>query len=369
MWTEEQLEEVWNQCLVKVKRMSERLQDGFPHVSKGGRYDNMQASWWTAGFYPGLLWLMYRDSAEESFRRYAEACEDQLDKPLLEYEKLHHDVGFMWSLSAVAQYKLLGSNQSRKRGLIAASHLASRFNVKGGFIRAWNGKNKEGWAIVDCLMNLPLLYWASETTEDPRFRWVAEAHADMAAQEFVREDGSVHHIICFDPTTGERVGARGGQGFSPDSAWARGSAWALYGFALSYKYTGKTSYLRTAQRVAHYFVSHLREDGVPKWDFRADSDSDDIVDTSAAACAASGLLELAELTDGEEARFYCSWAERILLALYQHYGAWDQDEEGLIMKSTVSYPENRDVHVPVIYGDYFFVEALAKLRGQRDLFW
>ncbi|MDG0809547.1 glycoside hydrolase family 88 protein [Cohnella rhizosphaerae] len=151
------------------------------------------------------------------------------------------------------------------------------------------------------MMNLPLLYWASREIEDPRYRLIAEIHADTVLREFVQADGSVHHIVSFDPETGERRGALAGQGYAADSAWSRGAAWALYGFALSYTYTGKDKYLAAAQKAARFFLDHLPADLVPYWDFRLPADAEEMPkDSSAAAIAASGLMELAFSLQGGE---------------------------------------------------------------------
>jgi unsaturated chondroitin disaccharide hydrolase len=359
----------WRQTVAKTRKTGSRIGSGFPHVSINGQYDSAPPSWWTAGFWPGLLWLLYRDTKDEWFKQTAEQCEEKLDQVLDEFYGLHHDVGFMWSLTSVANYKLSGNEVSRKRALHAANILAGRFNPKGKFIRAWNDGPVTGWAIVDCMMNLCILYWASEATGDPRFKHIAMEHANMAAQHFIRKDGSSYHIVSFDPETGERIEAIGGQGYAAESAWSRGNAWALYGFTLSYLYTKEQAYLDTAKRLAHYFIANLPEDHVPFWDFRLPSLEGMPRDSSAGACAASGLLELAKLVPPDESRMYEQAGFRMVRSLYESYGAWDSEEEGLIIGGTGNFPKNGNVDVPLIYGDYFFVEALAKLRGQTELFW
>ncbi|WP_028609401.1 glycoside hydrolase family 88 protein [Paenibacillus harenae] len=369
-------EEAWEKVHEKVLRTSGRIGARFPHASVDGTYVLEAPHWWTAGFWPGLLWLLYRDSdsRDERYKEIAEACEKQLDDVLTGYDRLDHDIGFMWTLTSVARFKLLGEEESRRRALLAASVLSGRFNVKGNYIRAWNpwseGQRNEGWAIIDCMMNLPLLYWASETTGDPRFKHVATAHADTVLAHFVRTDGSVNHIVIFDPDTGEFEGVNGGQGFAPNSAWSRGTAWAIYGMALSYRYTGKAAYLDAAKRAAHFFLANLPEDAVPHWDFRLPPGIERYRDTSAGACAACGLLEIAAAVQGEEAGMYREAGERILRSLYENYGAWDNPaEEGLLLHGTSHYPERRNVDVPLIYGDYYFVEGLSRLRGNSDTFW
>lgn len=368
--------DAWEKVHEKVTRTSSRIGARFPHASVDGTYVLEAPHWWTAGFWPGLLWLLYRDSEsmDDRYKVIAEACEQQLDEVLAGYDRLDHDIGFMWSLTSVARYKLLGEEQSRRRALLAASILSGRFNVKGNYIRAWNpwseGDRNEGWAIIDCMMNLPLLYWASETTGDPRFKHLAMAHADTVLNYFIRTDGSVNHIVIFDPQTGEFESVNGGQGFAPNSAWSRGASWAIYGMALSCRYTGESRYLEAAKRVAHFFLANLPEDSVPHWDFRLPSGVVRYRDTSAGACAACGLLEIARAVPDEESELYQAAGERILRSMYENCGAWDnQAEEGLILHGTSHYPERRNIDVPLIYGDYFFVEGLARLRGNSATFW
>jgi unsaturated chondroitin disaccharide hydrolase len=365
-------DEAWNRTVAKVERTSKRIGISFPHASKGGTYDAMNPAWWTSGFWPGLLWLIYRENQDEGLKAIATGTEEAMDQTLREFYKFDHDAGFLWSLSSVAQYKLLDNKESKRRALVAASHLAARFNLRGGFIRAWNDKaesRRAGWVIIDCMMNLPLLHWASTITGDPRFSQIADAHADTVLREFIREEGSVHHVIVFDPETGIKLAARGGQGYSPDSSWSRGTAWALYGFILSYAYTQQSRYLAAAKRIAHYFLANLPDDGIPYWDFKAPREPKMCVDSSAAACAACGLLEIAKWVEPLEAPLYQQAGERITHSLYENYGAWNMAEEGLIIKGTANYNSGRYVDVSLIYGDYFFVEALSRLRGRTQLFW
>ncbi|MEK4328500.1 glycoside hydrolase family 88 protein [Paenibacillus sp. FSL R7-0312] len=363
------INEAWDYSLGKLSNTRYRIGATFPNASYGGKYDARDPDCWTNGFWPGILWLAYRATGDEEYRRIAENCEEQLDAPLQEYEQLHHDNGFLWSLSAVADYKLTGNMLSRRRGLIAASHLASRFNLKGQFIRAWLYEGSEGLAIIDCMMNLGLLYWASEELKDPRYRHIAAAHSEMALREFIRQDGSVHHIVRFDPGTGERIEALGGQGYSPDSAWSRGSAWAIYGFAIGYRYTRDIRFLDAAKAAADYFAAQLPEDLVPPWDFRAPAEQLWAKDSTAAACAASGMLEIAFLLEGEEAARYRKLGAAITESLFRHYTPEDPEEEALITKGTGSFPSNAEVEVPIIYGDFFFLEALLKLKGENEIFW
>lgn len=363
-------EEIWNKIVGKVGHMSKSIGPEFPYISYDGKYNREEVDWWTNGFWPDLLWLVYRETKEASLKEIALQVEARMDAVLTDYYPLHHDVGFMWSLSSVAQYKLLKSELSKRRAMTAASHLAGRFNVMGRFIRAWNQPERVGWAIIDCMMNLPLLYWASQESGDPRFRHVAVQHADTILRDFLRPDGSTHHIVCFDPETGERLEALGGQGYSPDSAWSRGTAWALYGMTLSARYTGDIRYIDAANRAAHFFLANVPEDGLPPWDFRAPWEENMAMDSSASACAASGLLELSLLVPKGESEFYRNAAEKLIRRLNEQCTAWgDPNEEAILRMGTANNPKKTHVNVPMIYGDYFFAEAICKLRGMQDTFW
>ncbi|WP_138751638.1 glycoside hydrolase family 88 protein [Paenibacillus sinopodophylli] len=360
------IEQAWQQVVHKMEETSAVIGATFPNGSKAGRYERSAPHDWIAGFWPGLLWLVYQETGNERLKALAVECERQISHTLWEFDQLHHDVGFMFELSSINQYKHLRDEEAKRHALMAASLLAGRFNAAGGFIRAWpnwGGEDHSGWAIIDCMLNLPLLYWASEEIDDPRYRHIAVIHADTVLREFVLADGSVHHIVCFDPETGKRIEAIAGQGYAADSAWARGAAWALYGFARSYGYTAKKEYVQAAERIASFFLNHLPVDKVPYWDFRLPEDEVHAPrDSSAAAIAASGLLALAALLPGESGEVYKEQAEAILLSLYENYSNWGVEEEGILMHATGYFAKDIYVDTPLIFGDYYFAEALLKLR-------
>lgn len=360
--------------LDKIRRNCDVIGAAFPHVANGphGEYNRENPSFWTGGFWGGLLWLAYRETHDPKLLETAFALEEAQDRPLDEYLHIHHDVGFMWLPTAVTHYRMTGCPASRTRGLKAASHLMGRFNLNGRFIRAWNDEvyaDSQGWAIIDCMMNIPLLYWASRELKDPRFAQVAMAHADTVLKSFLRPDGTVPHIVRFDPDTGEKIENLGGQGKGPDSVWSRGQAWAIYGMAISCRETGCTRYLDAARKVARTFWAALPEDKVPYWDFCAVGEERKAKDSSAACCAASGMLEIARLTDSpEEQTFFTDCALQLLQSMIDHCACFDDSTQGIIRDGTVSYPAGRHINVPIIYGDFFFVEALAKWKGLPGLF-
>jgi unsaturated chondroitin disaccharide hydrolase len=364
---------------IKISAQCDRIGSQVPYIAVDGRYGDKMADnpyWWTNGFWPGILWLLFRDTGDQKYRDAAMAVEERLDAALAGYEGLHHDVGFMWTLSAGLDFKLTGNPRSRVRALHAASLLAGRYNPRGHFIRSWN-KDCTGWIIVDCMMNLPLLYWASEQCAtgmdggaDPRFRFIAVEHADTALRYLVRDDGSCNHIAILDPENGSLLETPAGQGYAAGSSWTRGQAWALYGFALSARHTGEGRYLAASKRIAHYFIASLARYGfVPPVDFRAPEEPEKI-DTSAGMIAACGLLELSGLMAENERELYLDAAMKILKTTESTYCDWGPSRDSIVQKGTAQYHGKLDeFHVPLIYGDYFFIEAVYRLLDADFKVW
>lgn len=356
----------------KMRRVVERNQNRIPYLSVNGCYEDMTEKdiyWWTNGFWGGILWQMYHATGEKIYCTEAVKTENKLEENLRAYRGMDHDSGFKWLLTAVADYRLTGNETSRNRALIAANSLAGRFNLAGSFIRAWNDDgdgSRAGWAIIDCMMNLPLLYWAYEEIHDPRFLQIAQAHADMTAKTFVREDGSVNHIVVFDPMTGEVLETLGGQGYGKGSSWTRGQAWALYGFVLSYIHTGKEEYLNTAKKVAHYFMANIPESGLIPVDFRQPADCI-WEDGTAAAIAACGLLEIEKNVTENEKPVYHRAAVKLLKALDRN-ACWEEEKDYMIEKCTAAFHDEKH-NFPMMYADYYFIEAIWKLCGQEDFMW
>lgn len=368
-WADKTAEKIY----VKVKKSVERNADRIPYLTVEGRFDDCsdRISWWTNGFYSGQLWQMYHAYGDDIFRAAAESIEEKLDRSLMDYMGMDHDSGFKWLLTSVANYKKTGNEKSWNRAMLAAANLAGRFNMAGNFIRAWNdgGDGKtSGWAIIDCMMNLPLLYWAKEQTNDPRFTHIAKAHADTAVKAFVRENGSVNHIVQFDADTGEISGSLGGQGIGNGSSWTRGQAWAIYGFVLSYIHTGNKEYLNTARKTAKYFESCLTEGDIVPVDFYQDK-ACPWEDSTAAAIAACGMLELEKHVDSDEEKsFFHNTALRLLKALEEKRSNWDENVDYIIENGSVAYHDEKH-NLPIIYGDYYFTEAILKLCNKELFMW
>ena len=346
-----------------------KTQDVIPYVGKANEWEPSPKdgdSWWTNGFYPGIMWQLNAISDASILREEAIRVEKRLIDEIMHFTGLNHDVGLMYMPSVGAHYKVDGDETAKTHLLHAASLLLGRFNLNG-FISAWNG-NKPGWAIIDCLMNIPLLYQATELTGDPRYKLIAMCHADTSIKHFLREDGSCNHIVIFDPWTGEVLEKPAGQGYAVGSSWSRGQAWALYGFTLSYMHTKEKRYLEAACRVANYFISNIREDGLTDSDF-CQPKTEERIDNIAGAVAASGLLSLAKLCNENQEK-YETEAMRMLQALHTKSANYSLEEAGILQQCTASYHDDgAGRHVNIVYGDYFFIEALAKCKGHDLQLW
>jgi len=366
-------EGIFEKLKIKLKAECARLGDQIPYIPKDGRYRGFDSEdgifWWTNGFWPGMLWQMYHASGDETFRKTAESVVKWFDQAMEAHEGLHHDLGFMWLHTAVAEYRLTGNREARRRGLHAANLLAGRYNPSGRFIRAWNG-NRTGWIIIDTMMNLPLLYWASKEQDDPRFTMVAQNHAFTCMDILVRPDGSCNHIAILSPMTGECLECPGGQGYASGSSWSRGHGWAVYGYSLSSLHTGEKKYLDTAKKIAHYIIANsAKNDWLPIVDFRSPPEPV-IYDSTSAMISACGFLEIASQTGEFEAPLYTSSAMKLLRAGEKAFADWNTETDGIIGKGSASYHSKfNDIEVPIIYGDYFFTEAILRILGKEFLIW
>lgn len=369
---QEWIDKTWEKIDKKLSRVAIKSRDKIPYTTINGVHDDMSGSadWWTNGFWGGMMWLMYERTGNEEYKITAERAEKLLDNGMKDFKKLHHDVGFMWHIVSGANYRLTGNEESCNKNLYMASMLFSRFNINGGYIRAWNTEQAKNWTIIDCLMNLPLLYWASREIGDPRFKLVAMKHADMALRDHIRPDGSVNHIVEHNPDTGEMVKVHRGQGYSETSCWSRGLAWAIYGTVISYIHTGKKEYLDAAIKTANFFVENIEPyKYLTPFDFRAPEPL--YYDSTAGVCVACGLLELAKYVSENEATLYTEVAVKVLKATDEHFCNYSEDEDSLVQMGTERYPHDsmKGVHIPIIYGDFYFVEAMAKLKGSEFLIW
>lgn len=336
---------------------------------------------WTTGFWPGMLWLAYQETGRPVFRkageRYVAEFAARVDQGV---DLTTHDLGFLYTLSCVSAWRLTGLQEARRAALSAADHLMARRLEPAGIIQAWGDLDdpaQRGRTIVDSLMNMPLLHWASEQTGDPVYADAAVRHCAQVREHMIRADDTTFHTFYWDPFTGEPLHGATQQGHADDSCWARGQAWGVYGFALNHRYTGDPSLLEAALRCADHFLAHLPEDRVAYWDLVFGDGSGAERDSSSAAIVACGLDELARHLDHDpdRQRRYAQEARHVMTSLAESYtgpsaGVGDGGGRPLLLHGVYDMPNFVGVDEGSLWGDYFYLEALVRLtRPAWQPFW
>lgn len=328
---------------------------------------------WTSGFFPGELWFMYEKTGDQEWKERA----IQFTEPLqvLRHHTGTHDLGFMVYNSFGNGLRLTGNSGFKEILLDAARSLSTRYKPGAKIIRSWD-HNRDKWqcpVIIDNMMNLELLFWAFKESGDSTFYRIAVNHANSTMKNHFRPDYSTYHVVDYDTITGEVLNRHTHQGFAHESTWSRGQAWALYGYTLMYRETGDQAYLNQANHIAEYIFTHPRlpEDLIPYWDFDAPEIPDEPRDVSAAAVAASALYELSSY-NGEHAGRYTRWADTVLENLTTDYRATPGADGGfLLLHSTGAKSLNSEIDVPLVYADYYYLEALlrkSRIEDNRPLF-
>lgn len=371
------LKAVYDTCVAKARENIRILADNPKSYSfnEHGDYSKWDEGFfdignWTSSFFTGMALLAMESTKDGYFLK-------QLNRLSTVYaDKVHrsgmdtmHDLGFLYSLYSVGLWKTTGSIEHRSVGLKAAEELSKRYIPNGRYLRAWGRMDDQrgeyaGLAIIDCMMNLPLLFWASEETGNTFFSQIACHHADTTAQQFVRSDNTVCHAVRFDIATGKPSREDNYCGAGVGSHWARGTAWAIYGFALAYRYTGKAAYLEISQRLARKFLSLLDEAVVPIWDFR---EKTDLRDSSAASIASCGLYELA--THSAQTAEFGNGADLLLERLSEGYVNTDPCIHGVLEYGQVGDGIGKAKNAFTSWGDYFLMEALARKLYNKPSYW
>lgn len=337
-----------------------------------GVIDNIE---WTDGFWTGLLWLCYEYTGDDAFKNLALKNVDSfLNRVEKRIELDHHDLGFLYSLSCVAGYKLTGSAEGRKAGLLAADKLMERFQEKGGFIQAWGelGARDNYRLIIDCLLNIPLLHWAFLETGTPLYRNAAVRHYEAACNNVIRDDASAYHTFYFDPGTGEPLKGVTRQGYSDDSAWARGQAWGIYGIPLNYRYVKDDSAFNLFKGMTNYFLNRLPEDQVCYWDLIFTDGSNQSRDSSAAAIGVCGIHEMLKYLPEVESdkNSYRHAMHCILRSLMERYTAPEiKPGNPVLLHGVYSWHSGKGVDEGNIWGDYYYMEALMRFYKDWNLYW
>ena len=351
--------------------------------SINGIYKPINNIEWTTGFWPGELWLAYLESEDETFAHVAGIfVESFLERIKKHIATDHHDMGFLYTPSCVSAWMIKKDAHAREAALLAADNLVSRFQEKGSFIQAWGkmGADDNYRYIIDCLLNLPLLYWAEKETGKKIYRDIALRHTATCIANSFRSDYSSYHTFFMDKETGKPLRGETCQGYKADSSWARGQAWGVYGLALAYRHTGEKSYLDLFEKVSAYFMEKLPEDMIPYWDLIF-TEGDEPRDSSSGAIVACGFLDAADsyekLQEYEKARKYRKDAKVLLKAIYDKCMVTPDEKgvNGLVKHGTYSKksPYNTcneaGVDECVSWGDYYWMEALVRLGGTWKSWW
>ncbi len=337
----------------------------YPVRTRPGTPDGCNIGW-TTSFWPGMLWLAHQVTGEDRYRDAAERFVPSFARRLDERVDLDtHDLGFLYTLGCVVPWRLTGDSDARDAALRAADQLMVRYLEPVGIIQAWGDLRKpeqRGRTIIDSLMNTPLLYWASAETGDARYALAAGRHARRLRDHMLRDEGSTFHTFFWDPESGEPLRGATEQGHSDNSCWARGQAWAIYGFAINYRLSGDAALLDASRRCADYFLRHLPADRVPYWDLALADGAGEPRDSSAAAIAATGLMELAQMLDTAAADRYRREGIGILDALTAGYATGGATGgRALIERGVYDAPKNVGVNEGNLWGDYFYLESLVRI--------
>ncbi|WP_263664055.1 glycoside hydrolase family 88 protein [Bacteroides nordii] len=339
-------------------------------LDKEGKLITSDSKWWTSGFFPGVLWYLYEATGDTLLKEYACDYTSRVEKE--KYNKGNHDVGFMLYCSFGNGYRLTGNEKYKQVLLKGAESLSTRYKDHIGVIRSWDF-NRAVWqypVIIDNMMNLELLEWASKNSDNSRFAAIARSHADVTLKNHFRADYSCWHVVSYDTITGQPEKKHTRQGYSHESSWSRGEAWALYGYVMMYRETQQKHYLAHAKKVANYILTHPRmpEDGIPYWDYDAPDIPDTYRDASAGAIMASAFIELSTMIQGELSRKCLMMAETQLKTLTSpEYLAEPGTNGNFILKHSVgSLMEHSEVDVPLTYADYYYVEALLRYQKVKS---
>ena len=370
------LAEVQAMIIDRTKHNIEQAGHLFPHVGDFGAYELIDNNDWTNGFWTGIIWHCYEATGDDYFLDYAKQGTQSFSNRMQNNAVLdHHDLGFLFSLSAKADFIVTKDEKARLLAVQAADRLLTRWRKHGGYIQAWGREGDEvegGRMIIDCLLNLPLLFWASETTGNHLYAEIAKKQADQTLRYLVRGDGSSYHTFLFDPHTAEPIGGATHQGYSNGSTWARGQAWGVYGFALLYRFTGEEKYLQTAEWMLNYYMAHQPTDQLIPWDFNVPHEDAKYYDSSAMAIVLCGMLELKKWIEEDRKESLNNEIDKLLNILISRALIPKNKNSavtGILGHGSYHVRGGKVPDGSVIWGDYFFVEAIMRMTGNVDGYW
>lgn len=366
------IDQNFRDAAVQYKVMMKMLPEGrFPKTydPASGELQTSGSQWWCSGFYPGSLLFIYEQTGDSVLFNEAVRIMGILEKE--KHNKGTHDLGFMMFCSFGHLNRIQPDKKYDSILMTSARSLATRFNPVVGCIRSWNSAPEDFLVIIDNMMNLKLLFWATRNSGDSSFYHKAITHANSTLQNHFRTDHSSYHVVNYDPVTGTVRQKRTAQGYSDESAWSRGQAWGLYGYTETYRLTGDNKYLEQAKKIARFLLDHpnLPKDKIPYWDFNAPDIPDALRDASAASIMAAALLELSTYTDKNESRRFFITAETILKTLSspQYKSAQGTNGGFLLLHGVGHLPQKSEVDVPLTYADYYFLEAMVRYKNYSGM--
>lgn len=361
-----QIDQNFKDASAQYKFLAKQIPENrFPKTFENNKLETSGSGWWCSGFYPGTLLYLNEQLNDSSLYNEANRMMQLLAKE--QFNTATHDLGFMMYCSFGNENRLHPSDKNKEILLNSAKSLSTRFNPKVGCIKSWDSKPSDYLVIIDNMMNLELLFWATSVTGDSSFYKIAVTHANTTLKNHYRPDHSSFHVLNYDPLTGNVQRKRTAQGAADSSAWARGQVWGLYGYTVMYRATKDPQYLQHAQNIAQFVLSHpnLPSDKIPYWDFNAPGIPNALRDASAASIMASALLELCKYVDADKASYYITTAEQILRELSSSkYRAAYATNGGFLLEHSVGHmPEKREIDAPLSYADYYFVEAMGRYKS------
>lgn len=362
-----------NYCVAQIEKSIPQLieDDKIPHnILK----EDMSKDWnctsiydWKSGFWPGILWYTYEYNGDEKIKEQAERFTKAL-YPIADRSPKNHDLGFQVYCSLGNGYRITGNQDYKEIMLRVADSLAMLYNPIVGTIHSW--PHMKQWphnTIIDNMMNLELLFWAAKNGGSQKLYDIACRHAEVTMKNQFREDFSTYHVIIYDTITGKKLRGVTHQGYDDETMWARGQAWAVYGFAMAYRETKNKEFLETAIKAVDIFLKNLPQDNIPYWDFYAPNIPNEPKDASAAAIIASALFELQEYVEPSKATFYKDAAIKILTSLSAEAYQSREINNAFLLHSTGHKPNGSEVDASIIYADYYYIEALMRLKKLQDM--
>ncbi|ANW95346.1 glucuronyl hydrolase [Wenyingzhuangia fucanilytica] len=357
-----------NAVKIKESLKSLKVANGFPRNIPNG-----QNNWklvgvkdWCSGFWPGVLWYDYEYTQDEEIRKAAEEFTEPI-KTIAYSPADDHDIGFQVYCSFGNGYRLTGNPAYKKIMLAAADNLATLYNPNVGTILSWPSKKQYPHnTIIDNMMNLELLFWAAKNGGSKELYKIANSHAEVTMKHIVRPDSATYHLGSFDDKTGAFIKGYTHQGYADNSMWARGQTWGIYGFAIASRETGRKDFLETSIKLADHFLNRLPKDGIPFWDFDDPKIPNAPKDASAAAVAACGMLELSALIEDKNVKEkYINAAKNLIAILSSDVYLSNNKNNALLLHSTGHHPKNKEIDIPIVYADYYFMEALLRIKNLK----